>query len=80
MSQVTNGHESANGWRTQSMYSFSEAAHLADVSTTTVKNWLFGYTVKGREVPPLFPSDNGDMVSANGWRTQSMYSFSEAAT
>ena len=63
MSQVTNGHESANGWRTQSMYSFSEAAHLADVSTTTVKNWLFGYTVKGREVPPLFPSDNGDMVS-----------------
>ena len=28
------------------MYSFSEAAHLADVSTTTVKNWLFGYSVR----------------------------------
>ena len=63
MSQMTNGHEAVNGWRTESMYSFAEAAHLANVSTTTVKNWLFGYTVRGREVPPLFPSDNGAMVS-----------------
>ena len=57
MSQVT------NGWRTESMYSFAEAAHLANVSPTTVKNWLFGYTVRGLEVPPLVPSGNGAMVS-----------------
>ena len=63
MSQVTNGHAHLNGWRTESMYSFAEAAHLANVSPTTVKNWLFGYTVNGREVPPLFSSGNGAMVS-----------------
>ena len=45
------------------MYSFSEAARLAGVSVTTVKNWLFGYAIEGREVPPLFPSNNNDMVS-----------------
>ncbi len=60
---MTNGHETLNGWRTESMYSFSEAAHLADVSTTTVKNWLFGYSVRGRDVPPLFPSSDAAMVS-----------------
>ena len=54
MLQVTNGHEALNGWRTESMYSFSEAASLAGVSPTTVKNWLFGYKSKGRDVPPLF--------------------------
>ncbi len=41
-------------WRTQPMYSFSEVAHLAGVSTTTVRNWLFGYTAKEREVSPMF--------------------------
>ena len=45
------------------MYTFREAGRLAHVSTTTVKNWLFGYTVKGRVIPPLFPSNDGDMVS-----------------
>ena len=34
---------SKNGWRTQPMYSFSEAAHLAHVSVSTVRNWLLGY-------------------------------------
>ena len=63
MSPITNGHQALNGWRTESMYTFSEAAHLAGVSTTTVKNWLFGYTVKGRDVPPLLPSKSGAMVS-----------------
>ena len=63
MSQVTNGHQALDGWRTESMYSFGEAAHLAGVSATTVKNWLFGYTVRGREVPPLLPSGRGPMVS-----------------
>ncbi len=43
-----------NGWRTQPMYSFGEAAHLAGVSTSTVRNWLFGYTVEERRVSPLF--------------------------
>ena len=57
-----------NGWRTEAMYTFSEAARLAHVSTTTVGNWLRGYTVKsrgiaGRDVPPLFTSSNGAMVS-----------------
>ena len=64
MSQETHGHADLNGWRTDSMYTFAEAAHLAKVSTTTVKNWLLGYTVGGREVPPLLPSPgNGAMVS-----------------
>lgn len=63
MSQVTNGHQALDGWRTESMYTFGEAAHLAGVSATTVKNWLFGYTVRGREVPPLLPSGRGPMVS-----------------
>ena len=63
MNQTINGLQALNGWRTESMYSFSEAAHLAGVSPTTVKNWLFGYTVRGRDVPPLLPSENGAMVS-----------------
>ena len=52
-------------WRTQPMYSFAEAAHLADVSSSTVRNWLLGYTGKGREIRPLFssPTDNGPRVS-----------------
>lgn len=61
MSLNSNGN--MNGWRTESMYTFGEAAQLTRVSATTVKNWLFGYTVKGREVPPLFPSGSGAMVS-----------------
>ncbi len=63
MSVNGNGTENVNGWRTESMYSFGEAARLAHVSATTVKNWLIGYTVRGHEVPPLFPSGNGAMVS-----------------
>lgn len=48
-----------NGWRTDPMYSFSEAAHLADVSPGTVRNWLKGYVTKDREAGPLFsPLDN----------------------
>ena len=61
MSLNSNGN--MNGWRTESMYTFGEAAQLTRVSATTVKNWLFGYTIKGRQVPPLFPSGSGAMVS-----------------
>ena len=47
-------------WRTQPMYSFGEAARLADVSTATVKNWFVGYTTRGAsKVPPLFPDGTG---------------------
>jgi len=43
-------------WRTQPMYSFSEAARLANVSTSTVRNWFLGYTTRNaKEIPPLFP-------------------------
>ena len=63
MSHESNGHEAVNGWRTEAMYSFSEAANLAGVAPATVKNWLFRYRVDGRDVPPLFPSGSGDMVS-----------------
>ncbi len=43
-----------NSWRTQKMYSFSEVAHLAHVSASTVRNWLFGYTTERGQVKPLF--------------------------
>ncbi len=46
-----NGH---NGWRTDPLYTYGEAAHLAQVSASTVRNWLFGYTTKHGDVLPLF--------------------------
>lgn len=51
MSDNGNGH---NGWRTQPMYSFTEVAHLAQVSVGTVRNWLLGYSTAQGEVKPLF--------------------------
>jgi uncharacterized protein (DUF433 family) len=51
MSNNGNGH---NGWRTQPMYSFTEVAHLAQVSVGTVRNWLLGYLGSQGEVDPLF--------------------------
>lgn len=55
---MTNG---INSWRTQPMYSFGEAARLAHVSPSTVRNWLIGYTDRGREIPPLFSSHTSDI-------------------
>jgi uncharacterized protein (DUF433 family) len=57
-----NGH---NGYRTSPLYTFAEVAHLAHVSTSTVRNWLFGYTTNYGDVAPLFnPStEQGPMVS-----------------
>lgn len=51
-----NGH---NGWRTDPLYTYREASHLAQVSASTVRNWLFGYTSKYGDVSPLFkyPTD-----------------------
>ena len=52
----------ADKWRTQPMYTFGEAARLAKVSPTTVKNWFHGNPV--RQTPPLFPSGGeGSMIS-----------------
>jgi uncharacterized protein (DUF433 family) len=45
--------EKKNGWRTQPMYSFREVARLSGVSVSTVRNWLYGYTVDERQVAPL---------------------------
>lgn len=64
---TTNGH-SLDGWRTDPMYSYSEAAHLARVSTSTVRNWLRGFTpsdVLLPSRPPIFgdQDDQGFMVS-----------------
>ncbi len=55
----------SNGWRTQPMYSYAEAAHLAHVSSSTVRNWLLGYVSGDRSVKPLFTSksEQGPMVS-----------------
>ena len=36
-----NGH--GDGWRTQPLYTIIEASHLAHVSSSTVRRWLFGY-------------------------------------
>ena len=53
----------AEKWRAQPMYSFGQAARLADVSTSTVRNWFLGNTV--RQTPPLFPGgvDENSMLS-----------------
>mgnify|MGYP001170623672 FL=1 len=53
----------ANDWRVGSMYTFMEAGCLAHVSTTTVKNWLFGYSSGDRTVAPLFHPRDETAVS-----------------
>ncbi len=47
-----------NGWRTQPMYSFKEVARLSGISVSTVRNWLFGYTVEERQVVPLIKASS----------------------
>jgi len=53
----------AEKWRAQPMYSFGEAARLANVSTSTVRNWFLGNAA--RQTPPLFPggADENLMLS-----------------
>ncbi|MFC2035111.1 DUF433 domain-containing protein [Chloroflexota bacterium] len=51
-----------NGWRTQPMYSFNEVAHLSGISVSTVRNWLFGYTVDERQVSPLLKASSDTTV------------------
>ena len=54
----TNGH-SLNGWRTDPLYTVSETAHLAHVSYTTVRNWLYG----SERQHPIFKAPQTPMVS-----------------
>lgn len=65
MSLSDTGNEKFNSWRSEPMYTFGEAARLAGVSTTTVGNWLLGYSAGDRDIEPLFRSDSsqGPMVS-----------------
>lgn len=48
----------SDGWRTQPLYTISEAANLAHVAPITVRRWLFGYTpdarYPSRKSPPVF--------------------------
>ena len=64
---TTNGHESyvVESWRTQPMYTFGEAARLSGVAPATVRNWVRGYTVRDRSVPPLFESVTKDGTSVS---------------
>jgi uncharacterized protein (DUF433 family) len=41
-------------WRTSPLYTYQEAARLAKVSPSTVRNWLLGYSTKRGDVAPLF--------------------------
>lgn len=58
-------HNGVESWRTDPLYTIPEAAHLAHVSTPTVKRWLFGYQTGASEMPPVFGEADRDdpMVS-----------------
>ena len=62
MTQNGDGHGILNGWRTQPMYTFSEAAQLAHVSTSTVRNWLRGYSGAGRDIQPIFTTHDRNVA------------------
>ena len=64
---TSNGHEpnGVEAWRTQPMYTFGEAARLSGVAPATVRNWVRGYTVNDRSVPPLFESAVKDAASVS---------------
>lgn len=40
-------------WRTEPLYTIAEAAHLTHVTHQTIRNWLYGYKVKNKEVLPI---------------------------
>jgi uncharacterized protein (DUF433 family) len=54
---------SGDAWRTQPMYTISEAAHLAHVAPITVRRWLRGYAPDPRypewRMPPVFDEADG---------------------
>lgn len=49
-----------NGWRTQPMYTYKEVARLSGVSSSTVRNWLHGYTNEYGKVEPIFKDHPDD--------------------
>ena len=49
----------SDGWRTNPLYTVPEAAHMAHVSSNTVRNWLYGREHQG----PLFTAPPTPMVS-----------------
>ncbi|MCH8831109.1 MAG: DUF433 domain-containing protein [Chloroflexi bacterium] len=59
MATVFSQDNHTNQWRTDPLYTFKEAAHLAHVSSSTVRNWLLG---RNRQ-PPLFSAPQMPMVS-----------------
>jgi len=40
-------------WRTDAMYTIREGAHLAHVSSMTVRRWQYGYQTDNRDVLPM---------------------------
>lgn len=62
MTQNGNGHSNLDGWRTQPMYTFSEAAQLAHVSTSTVRGWLRGYSGPERDIQPIFTTHDRNVA------------------
>ena len=59
MALVTTSENHINEWRTDPLYTFAEASHLAHVSASTVRNWLLG---RDRQ-PPMFGDPQTPMVS-----------------
>ena len=56
MVELRNG---SDGWRTNPLYTVPEAAHMAHVSSNTVRNWLYGT----ERHEPLFRVPPAPMVS-----------------
>ena len=40
-------------WRTEPLYTISEAAHLSRISHQTVRNWLYGRKDRNQDIPPI---------------------------
>lgn len=59
MAQIAHSENHLSYWRTDPLYTLSEAAHLAHVSSGTVRNWLLGRDGQ----PPLFTEPQTPMVS-----------------
>lgn len=52
MAMITTS-QNNDSWRTDPLYTIAETAHLAHVSSMTIRRWLYGYQTDTQEVPPL---------------------------